>query len=59
MTMEGTGHWFWAVVVAACLLWYSTVTVYVAVRGAADIRAMLRRLKDDPSIDPAADRKSD
>lgn len=28
----------------AVLVWYSTVTVYVAVRGAWDIRGMLRRL---------------
>jgi hypothetical protein len=28
----------------ACLAWYSTVTVYVAVRGAFDIKHMLARL---------------
>ena len=37
-------HWFWALLTAACLVWYSTVTVYVTIRGAMDIRAMLRRL---------------
>ncbi len=37
---------FWLVLVAAVLLWYSTVTIYVAVRGAADIRSMLRRLEE-------------
>jgi hypothetical protein len=26
-------------------VWYSTVTVYVSIRGAVDIRDMLRRLK--------------
>lgn len=39
----------WGLLVAACLIWYSTMTVYVAVRGVVDIRAMLRRLK---SSDP-------
>lgn len=37
-------QWFWLILVYACLLWYSTVTVYVAIRGVADIRTMLRRL---------------
>jgi len=29
----------------AVMVWYSTVTVYVAVQGSLDIRQMLRRLK--------------
>ena len=37
---------FWALLTLAVLVWYSTVTVYVAIRGAADIKQMLRRLKD-------------
>jgi hypothetical protein len=37
-------HWFWLLLTAACLAWYSTITVYVAVRGAMDIRQMLERL---------------
>ena len=36
---------FWLVLAVLCLVWYSTVTVYVAVRGAIDIRAMLARLR--------------
>ena len=28
----------------AVLVWYSTVTIYIAVRGTPDIRQMLRRL---------------
>jgi hypothetical protein len=46
-----TGHWFWGAITLICLLWYSTVTVYVAIKGAGDIRSMLRRLSessDDP-----------
>ncbi len=38
------GHWFWWLLTAAVLLWYSTITVYVAVRGALDIKHMLARL---------------
>ena len=37
-----TEHWFWLLLTAACLAWYSTITVYVAVRGLMDIRQMLR-----------------
>lgn len=40
----GMAEWFWWLLCWACLAWYSTVTVYVAVRGAADIREMLARL---------------
>ncbi|MBN1508524.1 MAG: hypothetical protein JW955_16870 [Sedimentisphaerales bacterium] len=39
-------HWFWGAVTLVCLAWYSTVTVYVAIKGASDIRNMLRRLSD-------------
>jgi hypothetical protein len=39
-------HWFWGAVTLACLTWYSTVTIYVAIKGARDIRNMLRRLSD-------------
>jgi hypothetical protein len=39
-----TNHWFWFLVTMACVVWYSTVTVYVAIKGAADIKQMLARL---------------
>ena len=39
-----TEHWFWLLLTAACLAWYSTITVYVAVRGFMDIRQMLERI---------------
>jgi hypothetical protein len=29
------------------VLWYSTITVYVSIRGFADIKHMLRNLKED------------
>ena len=39
-------HWFWGLLTIACLAWYSTITIYVAVKGAGDIRQMLRKLSD-------------
>ena len=45
-------HWFWWLITAAVVVWYSTITIYVAVRGAFDIRSMLARLdalrEDEP-----------
>jgi hypothetical protein len=38
-------HPFWGLLTIAVLVWYSTITVYVAIRGSFDIREMLRRLK--------------
>jgi ABC-type microcin C transport system permease subunit YejB len=35
---------FWLVTTIACLVWYSTITLYVAVRGASDIVTMLKKL---------------
>ena len=37
-------HWFWWLITMACLIWYSTVTVYVSIKGVADIKNMLSRL---------------
>jgi hypothetical protein len=39
------GHSFWFFLIWVCVVWYSTITVYVSVRGALDIRQMLRDLK--------------
>lgn len=44
-------HWFWWCVMLAVLVWYSTVTVYIAVRGAKDIKGMLGRLKNRDDLD--------
>ena len=44
--MNFHGHPFWWLVVAAVVVWYSTITIYVSVRGMHDIRGMLQRLKD-------------
>lgn len=36
---------FWMLLTLAALLWYGSVTIYVSIKGAADIREMLARLK--------------
>ena len=38
------GHWFWWALSMACVVWYSTITIYVSICGVRDIRGMLRRL---------------
>ena len=42
-------HWFWWALSMACVIWYSTITVYVAIKGAGDIKSMLARLGKDRS----------
>ncbi len=37
-------HWFWWFMTTACVVWYSTITIYVAIKGGADIKHMLARL---------------
>jgi hypothetical protein len=37
-------HWFWWLLTLAVIVWYSTITVYVAIRGVLDIKHMLARL---------------
>ncbi len=39
-------HFFWWLLTMACVVWYSTVTIYVSAKGVADIRGMLRRLSE-------------
>jgi hypothetical protein len=45
-------HFVWWLITMACIAWYSTVTVYVAVKGVADIRKMLARLSADEPTPP-------
>jgi hypothetical protein len=40
-------HAIWTVVAAACMIWYSTITIYVAWRGGFDIKNMLKKLDRD------------
>jgi hypothetical protein len=49
-----THHPFWGVLTLMVLLWYSTITVYVAVRGFADIKHLLRKLQSVQPADTAA-----
>ncbi len=35
---------FWLVLSVVCVVWYSTITVYVAIKGFWDIKSMLERL---------------
>ena len=39
------GHAIWFVLFWACVFWYSTITIYVGVKGSFDIVQMLRDLK--------------
>jgi hypothetical protein len=34
-----------------CVIWYSTITVYVAIKGASDIKNMLARLDAEKEKD--------
>ena len=44
-------HWFWWAMTMACVIWYSTITVYVAIKGASDIKNMLARLDAEKERD--------
>jgi hypothetical protein len=44
-------HWFWWLLSMACVFWYSTVTIYVAVKGVNDIKHMLARLSANQSVE--------
>lgn len=39
-------HPFWLALVWACLIWYAALLVYVGWKGLADIRRMMRELKE-------------
>ena len=44
-------YWFWGLLTTAVLMWYSSITVYIAYRGVFDIKTMLKKLssgKFDP-----------
>ena len=40
-----TNHPLWGLLTLAVLVWYSTVTVYVGIRGVLDIKHMLANLR--------------
>ena len=37
-------QYFWLILTIAVLVWYSSITIYVAIRGTMDVKHMLRRL---------------
>jgi hypothetical protein len=43
---------FWWLLLMAVVVWYSTVTVYVAVRGTIDVKQMLEALEEKRSGEP-------
>lgn len=54
-----TDHPFWGLLTLVVLVWYSTVTVYVGIRGAFDIRDMLGKLKKNQDESDADSRNRD
>jgi len=48
-------HPFWALLTLAVLVGYSSVTIYVTIRGLFDIKHMLRKLKADHEQDGSTD----
>jgi hypothetical protein len=53
-----TNHPLWGLLTLAVLGWYSTITVYVGIRGAFDIQHMLRKLKKNHEGSDADDRSA-
>lgn len=41
---------FWKILTWACLIWYSTITVFVAFKGVTDIKNMLRNLSSGQGV---------
>jgi len=41
---------FWLLVTIFCIVWYSTMTFYVGIRGFFDIQEMLKALKTSDEI---------
>lgn len=48
-----TYRWIWSLLTIAALVWYSTITIYIAYQGAIDIRQMLAKLRTG-DFDPNA-----
>jgi hypothetical protein len=55
------GHTFWFLLICACVIWYSTITLYVAIKGSLDIRKMLEdlRRRDDTAKSRASEQITD
>lgn len=53
--MTGETHWFWLAMMTAVIVWYLTITVYISIRGAVDIKEMLGRLDQIAKDEKAKD----
>ncbi len=40
-------HWFWLFMSIACVVWYSTITVYVTIKGYTDIKEMFASMRNE------------
>ena len=49
---------FWLLMTIAVLVWYCTITIYVAIRGSLDVKHMLRRLAEKEGASPPDQRAS-
>lgn len=52
-------HPFWWALTIACVLWYSAITWYVALRGARDIQELLKRLRTKHQTEAQSKNKSE
>jgi hypothetical protein len=43
--MDFHGHPFWWLITMAVVAWYSTITIYVAIKGSFDVKHMLENLE--------------
>jgi hypothetical protein len=50
-------HYVWWLLTMACVVWYSTITVYVAIKGAFDIKDMLKQLGGDREPPPVSNQE--
>ncbi len=48
-----SNHPLWGLLTLAVLVWYSTITIHIAIRGASDIKQMLRKLNNDQDMTDA------
>jgi hypothetical protein len=43
-------HWFWLSLSVSAVSWYLVVSIYVAIRGAKNIKQMFRRLQEQSDL---------
>lgn len=48
--MNTGGHILWWLLAMTCVIWYSTITIYVAIKGVKDIKTMLKNLGAGRSV---------